>query len=90
MRLFEPGIVQGTPKAVEAMERAAQDPVELLGRYLSGDWGEAHEDDVRENQVAMKTRDRIMGVYPLWTGVTIVIITDPGHEITTIMRPEEF
>jgi hypothetical protein len=89
-RLFEPGTVQGTPKAVEALERAGQDPMELLERHLSGDWGDAHEDDVRENHVAIGTRDRIISVYALSTGETVVIITDPGHEMTTIMMPGEF
>lgn len=89
-RLFEPGIVQGTPKAIEALRRADQDPAELLERYLSGDWGDAHHDDVRENMVALKTRDRIIGVYTLSTRETVVVITDPGHETTTVMMPDEF
>lgn len=89
-RLFEPGVVQGTPKAIEAMRSAGQDPAELLERHLSGDWGDAHHDDVRENMVALKTRDRVIGVYTLSTGKTVVIITDEGHEMTTVMTPDEF
>lgn len=60
-------------------------------RYLHGDWGDICADDWRLNQEALKTKDMILGSYhQSKTGEEIWIITDPGHQTTTVLFPAEY
>jgi hypothetical protein len=69
----------------------------LIGRHVTGDWGnvDTHDNDV--NNQAVFTGARIMSEY-LVNGVRVWIITDAAYDsdhpearqVTTFLRPEDY
>ena len=47
------------------------------------------DDDIKENENAMTFKDRLISSWK-WAGIKFWIITEIGHEITTILLPEEY
>jgi hypothetical protein len=43
--LFSPGHIVATPAALDSLMVAGVDVLELLGRHLTGDWGDVDEHD---------------------------------------------
>jgi hypothetical protein len=87
--LFPLGRVLATPGAIVLMEAAQIDPVQLLERHQSGDWGDLDEENWRENDFAVSRRLRTFSAYGqppdrLW------VITDADRSVTTILRPDEY
>lgn len=62
---------------------------EIATRYMNHDWGDTCESDSEMNNEALSTKDRIVSKYVV-RGTPLFIITDPGHEITTIMLAGEY
>lgn len=60
-----------------------------LGRYIMQDWGNTSEEDKPLNDAAVKTKDRIIAGYNIGDE-RILIITDYGHEVTTVLFPMEY
>jgi hypothetical protein len=60
-----------------------------LSRHLSGDWGALDEEDKAQNEEAISSKGQIMSSYENDIG-TLWIITDGGHETTTILLPSEY
>ena len=87
---FPLGQVEGTPGAIEAMEEAGQDPAQLLGRHVAGDWGDVCEDDANENEFSVERDLRILSVYTLETGVKVWVITEADRSATTFLLPSEY
>ncbi len=88
-RLFPLGQVLATPGAIALMEAARIDPLRLLERHQSGDWGDLDEHDQRENDYAVQRWLRIFSAYGqppdrLW------VITEADRSVTTILRPDEY
>lgn len=67
----------------------AKGVTKALGRYIMQDWGDTSENDKPLNDEAVKTKDRIMAAYNIGEE-KIWIITDYGHEVTTILFPEKY
>jgi hypothetical protein len=67
--LFHLGQVVGTPAALEALDKAGQQPWQLLVRHVQGDWGDLTAEDRRLNDEAVKDGSRILSAYSLKTGV---------------------
>ena len=87
--LFSLGRVVATPGAIALMEAARIDPVQLLQRHQSGDWGDLDAEDERENDYAVHRWLRIFSAYGtppdrLW------VITEADRSLTTILRPDEY
>ena len=87
--LFPLGQVVATPGAIEVMERLEITPLALLGRHVSGDWGDIDPEDKGLNEQALKIGERIFSVYGpeddrLW------VITEADRSATTILRPEDY
>ena len=87
--LFPLGQVVATPGALALMGAARIDPVQLLQRHQSGDWGDLDAEDQRENDYAVHRRLRIFSAYGqpsdrLW------VITEADRSATTILRPDEY
>jgi len=88
--LFDPGRTVATTGAIEAMEAAGQDPVELLDRHVTGDWGELDEHDRQENEYSLANGLRLLSAYTLSTGVKVWIITEADRSLTTILLASEY
>lgn len=76
------GVIQAIPEAKEAYF--------ALQRHLRGDWGDVSPEDAEANNQSVKTKDRIISSYTSTNGTKFWIVTDAGHEITTILLPDEY
>lgn len=88
--LFELGTTVATPGALAALEQVGTEPVELIARHLSGDWGEIDEHDKRVNQEALASGGRLFSAYTLVDGTRIWVITESDRSITTILMPSDY
>ena len=89
-QLFELGEVVDTQGAVQALIGAEQEPVELLLRHVTGDWGDLDDEDKKENELSVKEGFRILSAYKLETGVKVLVITEWDRSVTTILLPDEY
>lgn len=89
-QLFDLGQIVATPGAVEAMATHDIDAGALLTRHMSGDWGELDREDVRTNNDAVVTGQRILSNYPVAKGVEIWVITEWDRSVTTLLLPDEY
>lgn len=93
---FSIGKLLATPAALEALEEANVDIIDLVERHISKDWGELSEEDKRLNDEALHDGSRILSAYVLdKTGAKIWIITEAADEngeraATTALLPEEY
>jgi hypothetical protein len=87
---FESGRIVSTPRALQAMEDAGENPSSFLARHIAGDWGELDADDVKENEFSLSHGLRLLSAYRLRTGVKIWIITESDRSATTFLLPEEY
>ena len=71
------------------LEEASEDPLTLLSRHRSGDWGELDSHDRRENELSLKYGWRIVISYPVGERC-IWVITEADRSVTTILLPEEY
>jgi len=88
--LFSLGRVVATPGALEALEAAQHDPIELLSRHISGDWGKLDEHDTEQNQLALEQGYRLLSAYVLVSGVKVWVITEADRSTTTLLLPSEY
>jgi hypothetical protein len=87
---FVLGQVVATPGALEAFAAAGQEPLELLTRHASGDWGELAEEDRAENEFSVANNLRILSAYTLANGVKVWVITEADRSATTFLLPDEY
>ncbi len=83
--LFSSGDILATPGAVGL-------GVELLPyllRHLTGDWGDVDEFDKRQNDLAVKDRNRILSAYQTPAG-KLWLITESDRSTTTFLLPDEY
>ena len=88
--LFSLGHLLSTPGALAALEEAGVEPSELLGRHVTGDWGNLDEEDKVLNNQALVDDTRILSAYILSTGTKVWIISEADKSATTILLPHEY
>ena len=90
--LFELGEVVLTCGAQDTLARLNIDPVVLITRHVTGDWGNIPPEDQNANKNAVKNGDdRVLSAYLLPPDNTKVwVITEWDRSITTILLPEEY
>ena len=89
--LFPLGRVVATPRALNVLVTAGQDPDELLDRHQSGDWGEVSPEGARDNEVSAREGFRVLSSYLVGSSVRrIWVITEADRSVTTILLPEEY
>ena len=88
--LFGLGQVVATPGALQALQDAEQDPVELIRRHVSGDWGDLVDEDKKENELSVEEGFRIFSAYELNSGVKVWLITEADRSATTFLLPDEY
>ncbi len=86
---FPLGRVVATTGALKVLVEAGEDPLSLLSRHASGDWGELDAHDRRENERSLKNGWRVLSAYPVGKR-KVWIITEADRSVTTILLPEEY
>lgn len=87
---FALGQIVGTRGALHALQEAEQDPLELLVRHVTGDWGYLDDEDKAENDLSVEKGFRILSAYKLETGAKVRITTEWDRSATTILLPEDY
>lgn len=78
-----------SPLAVELLLANSVDPLVLLNRHRSGDWGEADEHDWHLNEVGMREGNALLGVYRMTVGQPVVVLTEANHLFAHILALDE-
>jgi len=86
---FDLGQIVATPGALELLERAGVNPLTLVRRHVTGDWGEVPPEDARENEFSVENGYRILSSYTVG-GEKIWIITEADRSATTLLLPSEY
>ncbi len=84
-------ITEGVVEAI--VERAANrtaDPLNYLLRHLSGDWGDAPDEDKKLNDRDSAAGEGALSEYKLPDGERIWISTEWDRKVTTILLPDEY
>ncbi|MEM9753671.1 MAG: type I restriction endonuclease subunit M [Planctomycetota bacterium] len=89
---FDLGTCVATPGAIEAMYVAKVDPLTLLIRHVTGDWGDLCVEDHQANENALRQEARIFSKYVLDTDadVSVYVITEADRSSTTILLPSDY
>jgi hypothetical protein len=88
---FPLGHLVATPGALSALAEASVEPLELLRRHASGDWGEIPACDAKENERSLKHGRRVLSSYPLKEGGRKVwVITEADRTSTCLLLPSEY
>jgi hypothetical protein len=89
MQLFNLGRVVATPGVLEALERLNVNPLLLIGRHVSGDFGDLSDDDQQANVRALQEGSRVFSAYEI-AGERIWVITEADRSSTCILLPHEY
>ena len=87
---FSLGRLVATPGALEAVQRAGQNPLDFLARHVRADWGEVCEEDRRENEFALQHGFRLLSVYTTQAGEKLWMISEADRSATTLLLPREY
>ncbi len=92
---FSLGRLVSTPGALEVLEEAKIQPLELIARHTAGDWGDLCDEDKEANELALKDGSRLFSMYELPTKEKLYVITEAEGEggqrySTCILRPDEY
>ena len=86
--LFPLGRVVATPGALAVL--APEEPLTLIQRHQSGDWGEVDPHDQRANNQAFKDGTRLLSAYTTAGGERLWIITEADRSSTCLLLPSEY
>lgn len=89
MPLFELGSIVATKNALEFIAQHRIDMIDLLGRHVSGDWGELSIQDKDANSDAVSLGYRVFSNYEFKLG-RIWVITEADRSSTCILLPEDY
>jgi hypothetical protein len=87
---FALGQVLATPGALTALLVYSQHPLDLLQRYVTGDWGDLDDEDKAANAEALEQGLRLVSAYTLEDGTRLWIITEHDRSVTTLLLPSEY
>lgn len=101
---FEFGRVVATPASLDLLHQHGINPLLLLSRHVTGDWGDVCSDDAAANDEAVRTGTRLLSSYQINTTSIVWIITEavsdfdeqgnalavPKRLATTILLPNEY
>ena len=87
--LFPLGRLVATPGALTALAAAGDNPVGLLARHQSGDWGDVEPEDRGANERDLRYGGRLLSAYDVG-GTRVWVITEADRSATTIPLPGEY
>ena len=74
-----------------ALSVLAMDEVNAaLRRHQAGDWGNVCAEDWKSNDRSCRDLGMVLSVYESAKGIRFYVITDPDHEISTVLLPEDY
>jgi hypothetical protein len=79
-----------TPGAIEALEKAEQQPQEFVNRHARLEQGELCDEDYKENLFSVDKPLRIFSAFKTVRGEKLWVITEADRSATTILLPEEY
>ena len=85
---FEVGRLVATPGALAAL--IPEEPLTLLSRHVSGDWGDVPPEDAVENEFSVERGFRVVSSYHTAVGTRVWVITEADRSSTCILLPEEY
>jgi hypothetical protein len=88
--LFPLGQVVATPAALDLLDRAAVNALDLLRRHQSGDWGNVPPEDAFENTHSVLAGNRILSSYDVNATERVWIITEADRSSTTLLLPSDY
>ncbi len=88
--LFGSPNIMLTRGAQAALDESKEAPEKFLARHFHGDYGDIGEEDVDRNKDGIESRGMVLSSYKTSKGTKIWVITDPGHEVTTLLLPEDY
>ncbi len=86
--LFPLGQLCATPGILA--EVSPEEIAAAVTRHASGDWGDLCQEDIDENQRALKENCRLLSAYNSNNGVKFWIITEWDRSVTTVLLPSEY
>ncbi len=88
--LFPLGQIVATPGALDLLDRAGTNGLDLALRHQHGDWGSVPPEDAEENTNSVSNGCRILSSYYLNDTDRIWIITEADRSATTLLLPNEY
>lgn len=88
--MFEPGHIVATPAALDLLNQHHLPALELLGRHVTGDFGDLCSDDIAANLHAVENGLRILSKYQIDQHNAVYIITEADRSSTCVLLPEEY
>lgn len=84
------GHLTATPNALELLNKTGINPVTLLQRHHTGDWGDLDNEDWLTNDDHLLHGGRIVSCYRINQIDAIWIITEADRSVTTILLPDDY
>ncbi|MDF2434852.1 MAG: hypothetical protein JWP44_4483 [Mucilaginibacter sp.] len=88
--MFPLGKLVATPGALKALQENQIDPLSLVRRHLTGDWGDLDHHDQQANEDALNDGARIFSAYKMNDELKIWVITESDRSSTCILLPDEY
>ena len=85
---FKLGRIVATRGALD--ELSHEEMVWALSRHVRGDWGELDDEDMDENERALKEGSRLFSVYGSARATRFYVITEWDRSVTTVLLPSEY
>lgn len=86
---FQLGQLLITPEAMALLEQANVSIFTLLGRHLSGDWGDVCAEDAKLNDDALCVGNRLLSVYHV-DKQKLYVISEADRSASTILLSEQY
>lgn len=94
---FALGSLVATPGALRVLQQFGVEPLSLVARHVSGDFGELDAHDLRVNEEAIANGFRVFSAYTLRRDLgsrvestRVWCITEADRSVTTLLRPEDY
>jgi hypothetical protein len=87
--LFETGRIVATRGALNSLTVTGTNPLELVERHVSGDWGDVPPEDAKENEFSVKNGFRVMSSYRVGSD-RLWILTEADRSSSCLLLPSEY
>jgi hypothetical protein len=86
---FQLGQVVGTPAALAHLSLHGIDPVALVERHQTGDFGDLDAGDIQANKLSVIEGNRILSAYEIGAD-RVYVITESNRSSTMILLASEY